>query len=579
MKKTISLILAASIIISLITFNTVCGNGGEPSPCEPPLCSDWAEEGVSKAARLNITDYSIDYNYLEDITREQFCELIYNYIDVTGKMKNVPTGNPFTDTDNFKIYTLFSVGIIKGKTESIFAPQDLLTREEAATILLRLIEKVHPDWAAHQVYYVFEDEGDISDWAMRPIQTICNMGIMKGVGDNKFAPKANLTTEQAIVAIIRVYDAFNREKKVTFADGLNMNMLTGENYMFSPFSIKTALVMAANGAEGLTKDEILRVLDIDDLNAFNEKIKLMSDKYSESDILRLNTSNSVWINSDKTEKRFSKDYINLLSKNFGATADVVTDKNTPDKINGWVNEKTEGKIPQIITEDNKDFEAMLVNAVYFNGRWESEFHKSATEKDVFTSRDGKQTEIDFMNKTSWINYALSDGVLIVELPYLTKKAVFSEDGEYLYTKTLEGIDVSMYLMMSDRAFMPEETLNRVELSRTFVSLSVPKFKVEYTAGIRDILKLLGINKAFERDAEFGKMFAGGNMYIDSVLHKTYINVDEEGTEAAAVTAMAMAGSALPPEPVSVKLNKPFTFVIRDNVNGEILFMGEYAFAK
>ena len=198
---------------------------------------------------------------------------------------------------------------------------------------------------------------------------------------------------------------------------------------------------------------------------------------------------------------------------------------------------------------------------------------------MFTSRDGKQTEIDFMNKTSWINYALSDGVLIVELPYLTKKAVFSEDGEYLYTKTLEGIDVSMYLMMSDRAFMPEETLNRVELSRTFVSLSVPKFKVEYTAGIRDILKLLGINKAFERDAEFGKMFAGGNMYIDSVLHKTYINVDEEGTEAAAVTAMAMAGSALPPEPVSVKLNKPFTFVIRDNVNGEILFMGEYAFAK
>ena len=93
------------------------------------------------------------------------------------------------------------------------------------------------------------------------------------------------------------------------------------------------------------------------------------------------------------------------------------------------------------------------------------------------------------------------------------------------------------------------------------------------------MKTIGINKAFDKTAEFNKMFDKGNMWIDSTLHKTYIKVDEEGTEAAAVTVIGMAGSSLPPEPIEVKFNKPFTFVIKDNANGEILFMGEYAFSK
>ena len=152
----------------------------------------------------------------------------------------------------------------------------------------------------------------------------------------------------------------------------------------------------------------------------------MLDKYSESDILTLNVSNSIWINSDKTPQRFSKTYQDMLSKTFDATSDIVTDKNAVSEINGWVNDKTEGKIPTIITEDNKDFWAMLVNAVYFKGRWLNEFNKGATEKDVFTSRDSSQTEIDFMNRRAWMSYANTDGVSIVALPYLTRQDVFDE---------------------------------------------------------------------------------------------------------------------------------------------------------
>ena len=548
-------------------------------------CSSWAVESIDKARKLNIINYGGNYNYPAAITREAFCELIYNYCGIVGELAVDDGHIAFEDTDNVKVQILNTMGIIGGKSSTEFAPNDYLTREEAATILFRLIDTVHPDWAAHEIYYEFKDSDCISDWAMNEIQTICNTGIMYGVGEGRFAPKDNFTTEQAIATIMRVYNGFgpqnskNKWDNLTFADKLNANMPVDKNYMFSPLSIKMALMMAANGASGETQDEILKTMGIDDLNSYNDGVRLMLDKYSESDILKLTVSNSIWINSDKTAQRFSKDYKDKVLNIFDAESDVVTDKNAVSKINGWVNEKTEGKIPEIITEDNKEFWAMLVNAVYFKGRWQSEFNKGATQKDVFTSRDSSKTEIDFMNKTSWISYGVADGVSVVALPYLTRQDIFDENGEYVESKNLDGVKVSMYLMMSDGSFLPEEILNKVELERKYIALSVPKFNIEYSTGLNSILQTIGINKAFDKNAEFDKMFAGGNMWIDSTIHKTYIKVDEEGTEAAAVTGLGMAGSAKPPEPVVVKFNKPFTFVIKDDANGEVLFMGEYAFAE
>jgi len=571
MKKWLSVILSVTILFSLhsVVF-------AESVSLTPP--SDWAAESIEKAKSLKITDYDDIYRYRMPITREQFCEMIYNLIGVTTRIKNVPADNPFSDTNNPKVYTLNFIGIIKGKSETEFAPDDFLTREEAATIIIRTVNKFFP-MPATEMWFEYEDINNISEWALNSVQTISNLGFMNGVGNNNFAPKATYTTEQAITTIVRVYEATNRAEELTFADKLNVNMPKDKNYMFSPLSIKTALMMAANGASGETLAEILSTASITDLDVYNENIRLILDKYSASDILTLNVSNSIWINSDKTPQRFSKDYETFISETFDATSDIVTDKNAVKEINNWVNEKTAGKIPGIITEDNKNFWAMLINAVYFKGRWQSEFSKSATKKDVFTSRDNTKTEIDFMNKTGWISYSCTDGVSVVSLPYLTRETVFDENGEYVETKVLDGINVSMYLMMSDENFSPEEVLNKSELETKYLSLSVPKFNIEYSMGLNDVLKTIGINKAFDKSAEFNKMFNSGNMWIDSTIHKTYIKVDEEGTEAAAVTAVGMAGSALPPEPIEVKFNKPFTFVIKDNINGEILFMGEYSFAE
>ena len=189
--------------------------------------SPWAKETVSEAKRLNIIKTDVNYNYTAFISREEFCELVFNYI------KNFPGSAfsvgiikpPFTDTDNEHIEVLNALGIVKGKSETEFAPNDSLTREEAAAILYRLISKIYPGWDATAQYFDFADSGQISDWAMNDIQVICNMGIMQGVGDNRFAPKELYTTEQAVATLVRVYNNFSKSNDTSNAENLSYSQI------------------------------------------------------------------------------------------------------------------------------------------------------------------------------------------------------------------------------------------------------------------------------------------------------------------------------------------------------------------
>ncbi|MBQ7960459.1 MAG: transporter substrate-binding domain-containing protein [Clostridia bacterium] len=168
--------------------------------------SDWAKSDVEKASALAITEKK-PYAYRKSITREEFCELIYNYCEnVIGQLATVDRENKFTDTNNTHIFTLNAMGIINGKSETEFAPQDYLTREEAAVILNRMTNATIPV-PVTEMYFYFDDEEAISNWASASVQVMCNMGVMNGVGDNKFAPQDTYTTEQAIATIVRVYAA------------------------------------------------------------------------------------------------------------------------------------------------------------------------------------------------------------------------------------------------------------------------------------------------------------------------------------------------------------------------------------
>lgn len=168
--------------------------------------SEWAKASVDTANDIGITYRTNRYLYKKDITREAFCELVYNLIKaVLNKSYTIDTSFKFNDTDSEAVLVLNSLGIIKGKTETEFAPDDNLTREEAAVIIMRMINNLMP-MAMTEMLFVYEDINEISDWAADDVQKISNLGFMQGVGNGKFAPKATYKTEQAIATLVRVYE-------------------------------------------------------------------------------------------------------------------------------------------------------------------------------------------------------------------------------------------------------------------------------------------------------------------------------------------------------------------------------------
>lgn len=363
--------------------------------------------------------------------------------------------------------------------------------------------------------------------------------------------------------------------KTNFTDSLNEMMPDDENYMFSPLSIKMAFAMAANGADFKTCEEILMALGIDNLQSFNEETQALMKSYQNMGAMKLDVANSIWLNKDNTDKNFNDYYKKLLAEYYFASADTCANNDAVAKINGWVKEKTQNKIDGIISDSN--FSAMLVNAIYFKGAWEKEFSKSLTNEDVFTDKNGTKQKTDFMNQTNSFPYYKNDSLEIVELPY--KNVIYNEKTQ---KNEFFDADISMYLIKGNYS---DEKLEELKTNRQLhsqrIKLSVPKFKIEFSTGLTDMMKALGVKCAFdEKYASLNKMFDKGTMYISDAIHKTYIGVDEEGTEAAAVTAVMMKESvAIPKEPIVVSYDTPFTFVIRDNKAEETLFIGEYNFVK
>ncbi len=354
----------------------------------------------------------------------------------------------------------------------------------------------------------------------------------------------------------------------TFGDKLNEHMPIDENYMFSPTSIKIALAMAASGAEDETQQEILDALGAETMSYLNPECKRLIDAYAEVEGVDIDIANSIWVNKSQTPSDFTEEFKADTEDYFNAPAQQVNNSNAVEEINQWVSEKTNGKIPTII--DNSDFMAALINAVYFNAEWRVPFNEKATAPDEFTNADGSKAITDFMHNVDYYQYAAMQDMEIIRIPY---KSVTGAKSSF-----------NMYIVTGDNVNV-EETLNEafhhLSLRDEYIDLSMPKFKAEYTKELSDVLKDMGINKAFAADAQFDKMLEGGGVWIDSVLHKTYISVDEKGTEAAAATGAGMGGGSavILPEPITVKLDKPFYFVIRDDFNGENIFIGRYAFAE
>ncbi|KTG29037.1 serpin family protein [Haloferax profundi] len=355
---------------------------------------------------------------------------------------------------------------------------------------------------------------------------------------------------------------------------------TGGNQFLSPYSISVALAMTYAGARGDTRKQMEETLhytlgeDIHpafaDLQAELDSRATATDRINdkEVDAFQLAVANALW---GAEGYPFSEDYLALLEENYGAgleRADFAGDPNGErERINEWVADQTEDRIEDLLPADVITPQTVLVltNAIYFMASWLHKFDPANTEDGTFTALDGTESTVPLMHhEFSRLNYASVPGAQAVELPYI-------------------GEQVSMVLLLPDEGefeqFEQSLTADRLfgifqEMSDATGTLALPKFEFETEVQLSKALSDLGMPTAFGPGADFGGMVedGGGGLFIDDVFHKSFVSVDEDGTEAAAATAVVMEES-LPPSWGELRFDRPFLFCIRDKPTDAILFYG------
>jgi len=339
-----------------------------------------------------------------------------------------------------------------------------------------------------------------------------------------------------------------------------------KNFMVSPFSLSMALSMTWNGAAGATQTAMKQALGLGDFSAeeANEYFKKLRDALLKTDpSTKIAIANSIWTNKNIAIK---SDYLSVNKSYYSATAESVdfSDSKTVGQINQWASDNTEGLIDEVLNKTNSNDLIYLLNAIYFKGIWTSQFDKKNTSKMPFTSENGTSKDVDMMKQTEYFNYGENETLQAVQLPYgneaFSMIVLLPQEG-----KKLQDVVAAT---QGDNYW---ETLQS-SMYKTKVDLFLPKFKTEYNKNLNQILKDMGMEIIFTQNADFSKISDIPAM-ISSVDQFTYINTDEEGTEAAAVTVVTGVTSVAPSDAMVFKADKPFIYVIQENSTGVILFMG------
>ncbi len=341
---------------------------------------------------------------------------------------------------------------------------------------------------------------------------------------------------------------------------------TKENVFISPYSIHTALMLAYIGADKKTKEEMRDLLDLEGIEEDIKEQALSLKKHLEnvSKETEVSIANAFFLREGlpflESYKRDGENY-------FEAKIEKMPKEGA--FINKWVKEKTREKIEEIISEGPipEDIIAYLINAIYFKGVWEVEFDKENTKERLFYGE--KEEYVEMMENKDDYFYYKGDDVEAIKLEY--------KDGDYLFYAfvPVENSSLNNFYENLNRERIGEI---KKEMRKGKITLRMPKFTIEDEYKLRDSLISLGMVDAFDMgSANFSKMAdidsLGENIYIGDVLHKSFIEVDEEGTEAAAVTAIEMRVTSAPIDPIIIEFNRPFFFMIEEKETEAILFMG------
>ena len=338
--------------------------------------------------------------------------------------------------------------------------------------------------------------------------------------------------------------------------------------MVSPLSVSTALSMTLNGASGTTMTAIQKTLGLDgltkdEINTISLDLASALQKSDPNVVMTI--ANSIWIKKDftvlnpfiTTNQTYYKAQVSQLDFNPAA---VTT-------INQWVSDKTNGKIPTILSSIASNEIMFLINAIYFNGKWKYQFETSKTVIEPFVCTEKKVVSVPMMKMENSFGYTVQSGYKALKMPYGAEK-------------------FQMVFLLPDAGTTPDQlaatlnsgkwsTLNAALKTKVKVPVWVPKFKFSWEKTLNDILSSLGMGIAFDPNkADFTAINASQQLYITKVIHKTYIDVSESGTEAAAVTSVGVGTTSMPMDPPAFYLTRPFLFFITEEDTGAILFAGK-----
>jgi serpin B len=351
-------------------------------------------------------------------------------------------------------------------------------------------------------------------------------------------------------------------RRLAAADGTS-------NIVISPASIAIALTMSSAGARGTTLDEMMATLEVAEPSTIHRSMNALTaqlDALSHDDV-QLSIANSLWGQHDLA---FDPAFLDVLATEYGAGMQLVDFHAGAEParlaINQWVSDQTAQRIPTLIDNDalTTDTNLVLVNAIHLKAAWAQQFDVAVTVDAPFTTADGDVVDVPTMSRTAQLAYATGDGWRAVELPYADSSLamlVFAPEDDFL--------------SLFEEIFLITDATRYLEPHH--VHLQMPRFDIESSFSLGDQLSTLGMPTAFGDDADFSGMTSEAALRIGAVVHQATITVTEEGTEAAAATAVEMAPTSAPAdEPIELIIERPFVFVLRDTASGAVLFVGRVA---
>ena len=570
MKKRILCILLAAAALAALAIVPAAGETGYQA-------SDWAKNELAKAEEAGLIPEPLAFQDLtKPITRREYAAAavaLYDKLADPDAAQETAAGqdSPFTDVDDAYVTLACRLGLVQGVGNGKYDPDGTLTREQAATILARILERSGLDAAeaAGMAFAELTDTDTISGWARQGAAQMVDLGVIQGKPDGqgglKFDPRGTLTGQEALVMNQRLAEqAANLDRAETVptasfnGDFFAAVQSDEPNKSLSPVSARYALGLLQAGAAGKNRDQLDALLSDMDVEAWNKALA------SKEGGPAVEVANSIWFDSSVTPDR---EYLNAVQKLYDAESQTLdlTAQSAVNTINQWVKDKTHGLISSILDQPlSDDAAAVLLNALYFKGDWAVPFDAADTWDQTFHNQNGTERKVPFMHDTRrGLTYISTDTCVGTALRYRGDGSwcmlfLMPKPGEN--AGELAGEDFAALLANAGSAY---------------VRLSLPKFTIEGSYDLTQPLKDLGLTAAFA-GGDFTPMgtCTKGPIQLSKVIQKTYLRVDEEGTEAAAVTGAVMeAGAALnPEEPIELTFDRPFLCCLWNGEIGQPLFL-------